>query len=219
MTEPAAHFADSTLGDFTEALASRRSVPGGGAAAGSMLAHAAGLAEMVIAFSHGKKKFAAFEATLAEIAGRLRGIREKALELADRDARAFESLATLWPLDTDDPRRLEGWAAAVEGAIDAPHRLVMNATETVELAARLVGRSSRLLRSDLAIAGRLAAVAAEAGRWNVEMNLDSLRGLDEGAARALAIEAEVDTAIDHAMDTANRIDEACRLGGDQPIVE
>jgi formiminotetrahydrofolate cyclodeaminase len=219
MNESSAHFADTTLGAFTEALASRRSVPGGGAAAGSMLAHAAGLAEMVIAFSHGKKKFADFESTLAEAAGRLRGIRETALELADRDAHAFESLSALWPLEADDPRRLEGWPAAVEGAIEAPHRLVMHAAETVDLAARLVGRTSRLLRSDLAIAGRLAAVAAEAGRWNVEMNLDSLRGLDQGAARALAIENEVDTAIDHAVDTANRIDEACRLGGDRPIVD
>ena len=219
MTESPAHFADATLGAFTEALASRRSVPGGGAAAGSMLAHAAGLAEMVIAFSHGKKKFAAFESTLAEAAGRLQRIRETALELADEDARAFETLASLWPLAADDPRRIEAWPTAVEGAIEAPHRLVMNAAETVDLAARLVGRSSRLLRSDLAIAGRLAAVAAEAGCWNVEMNLDSLRGLDRGAARALAIENEVRAAIDRAVAAAGRIDEACRLGGDQPITE
>ena len=114
---------------------------------------------------------------------------------------------------------LSAWPTAVEGAIKAPHRLVMNAAEAVDLAARLVGRSSRLLRSDLAIAARLAAVAAEAGRWNVEMNLESLRGLDEGAARALAIEAEVDAAVDRAMTTAGRIDEACRLGGEQPITE
>ena len=219
MIEPSAHFADSTLAAFTESLASRRSVPGGGAAAGSMLAHATGLAEMVIAFSHGKRKFAAFESILAESAGRLRQIRETALELADLDARAFESLAALWPLEADDPRRLAAWPTAVEGAIKAPHRLVMNAAEAVDLAARLVGRSSRLLRSDLAIAARLAAVAAEAGRWNVEMNLESLRGLDEGAARALAIEAEVDAAVDRAMTTAGRIDEACRLGGEQPNTE
>ena len=219
MTESPAHFADTTLGAFTGALASRRSVPGGGAAAGSILAHAAGLAEMVIAFSHGKKKFTAFESVLAEAAGRLRGIRETALEIVDQDARAFESLAALWPLDADDPRRLEAWPTAVEGAIEAPHRLVMNAAETVDLAARLVGRSSRLLRSDLAIAGRLAAVAAEAGRWNVDMNLDSLRGLDGGSARALAIESEVNAAIDRAVTTANRIDEACRLGGEKPITE
>ena len=219
MTEPSTHFADSTLGAFTEALASRRSVPGGGAAAGSILAHAAGLAEMVIAFSHGKKKSAAFESVLADAAGRLRGIRERGLELADQDARAFESLAALWPLDTDDPRRLAAWPTAVEDAIEAPYRLVINAAETVDLAARLVGRSSRMLRSDLAIAGRLAAVAAEAGRWNVDMNLDSLRGLDQGTARALAIESEVDAAVDRAVTTANRIDEACRLGGDRPITE
>ena len=51
------------------------------------------------------------------------------------------------------------------------------------------------------------------------MNLDSLRGLDQGTARALAIESEVDAAVDRAVTTANRIDEACRLGGDRPITE
>ena len=217
MSDPPVHLAATTLGAFTEALASRRSVPGGGAAAGSMLAHAAGLAEMVIAFSHGKKRFAAFEAMLAEADGRLREIRETALEIADQDARAFEALAALWPLEADDPRRLEAWPAAVEDAIEAPRRLVLRAAETVEIAARLVGRSSRLLRSDLAIAGRLAAVAAEAGRWNVEMNLESLRGLEQGAARALEIETEVGDAIARAVATADRIDEACRLGGDRTI--
>ncbi|MAD19034.1 MAG: hypothetical protein CMJ52_02290 [Planctomycetaceae bacterium] len=217
MIDPPVHLAATTLGAFTEALASRRSVPGGGAAAGSMLAHAAGLAEMVIAFSHGKKRFAAFEAMLAEAVGRLREIRETALEIADQDARAFEALAALWPLEADDPRRLEAWPAAVEDAIEAPRRLVLRAAETVEIAARLVGRSSRLLRSDLAIAGRLAAVAAEAGRWNVEMNLESLRGLEQGAARALEIETEVGNAIARAVATADRIDEACRLGGDRTI--
>ncbi len=217
MSDPPVHLAATTLGAFTEALASRRSVPGGGAAAGSMLAHAAGLAEMVIAFSHGKKRFAAFEAMLAEADGRLREIRETALEIADQDARAFEALAALWPLEADDPRRLEAWPAAVEDAIEAPRRLVLRAAETVEIAARLVGRSSRLLRSDLAIAGRLAAVAAEAGRWNVEMNLESLRGLEQGAARAQEIETEVGNAIARAVATADRIDEACRLGGDRTI--
>ena len=114
-------------------------------------------------------------------------------------------------------QKLDGADWAVENAIEAPRRLVLRAAETVEIAARLVGRSSRLLRSDLAIAGRLAAVAAEAGRWNVEMNLESLRGLEQGAARALEIETEVGDAIARAVATADRIDEACRLGGDRTI--
>ena len=80
-------FAHSTLGDFTRDLASRRSVPGGGAAAGSALAHAAALGSMVVAFSRGKRKFEAHEELLAEGEDRLERTRARALELADADAR------------------------------------------------------------------------------------------------------------------------------------
>ncbi|MDA0296641.1 MAG: cyclodeaminase/cyclohydrolase family protein [Planctomycetota bacterium] len=207
------HFANRTLDEFTADLAAKTSVPGGGAAAGSMLAHAAGLGGMVIAFSHGKKKFVDFESDLAEAAGRLERIRDESLELADLDAQGFKALADLWPLAEDDPVRVQAWPAAVHGALAAPHQLVLRAAETVRIIERLVGRSSTLLRSDLAIAGRLAGFAAEAAGWNVDMNLSSLRGLDDGAPLAIAMETKTHEAIRAAITGAAAIDAACRAGG------
>ena len=217
MSELMGHFANRTLDEFTADLAAKKSVPGGGAAAGSMLAHAAGLAGMVIAFSHGKKKFADYESDLAEAAGRLERIREESLELADLDAHGFKTLADLWPLAEDDPVRVHAWPAAVHGAIAAPHQLVLRAAETVQIIERLVGRSSSLLRSDLAIAGRLAGFAAEAAGWNVDVNLDALRGLDNGAPLAIAMETETHGAIRAAIKAATAIDAACRAGGRDTI--
>ncbi|MDG2022138.1 MAG: cyclodeaminase/cyclohydrolase family protein [Phycisphaerales bacterium] len=217
MTESSDHFANRTLDEFTADLAAKKSVPGGGAAAGSMLAHAAGLAGMVVAFSHGKKKFAEFESDLAEAAGRLERLREESLELADLDAHGFKTLADLWPLAEDDPIRREAWPAAVHGAIAAPHQLVLRAAETVQIIERLVGRSSTLLRSDLAIAGRLAGFAAEAAGWNVDVNLDALRGLADGAPLAIAMETETHGAIRAAIAGAAAIDAACRAGGRDTI--
>ena len=174
MNESSGHFANRTLDEFTADLAAKKSVPGGGAAAGSMLAHAAGLAGMVIAFSHGKKKFAEFEPDLAEAAGRLERIREESLELADLDAHGFKTLADLWPLAEDDPVRAStgvarggSWRDRRTAATRAPGR-----GDGRDHPERLVGRSSTLLRSDLAIAGRLAGFAAEAAGWNVDVNLE-----------------------------------------------
>ena len=217
MSDATSHFANRTLDEFTADLAAKTYVPGGGAAAGSMLAHAAGLAEMVIAFSHGKKKFVDFESDLADAAGRLQQIREESLELADLDAHGFKTLADLWPLAQDDPVRLRAWPAAVHGAIAAPHQLVLRAAETVEIIMKLVGRSSTLLRSDLAIAGRLAGFSAEAAGWNVDVNLQSLRGLDDGAPLAMAMETETHQAIRTAIAGATAIDAACRAGGRDTI--
>lgn len=210
-------FAESSLHAFFDDLAAKRPVPGGGAAAGSALAHAAALGGMAIAYSRGKKTFAPHDALLEEIERSLRATREEALRLADADADAFERLSALWPLPEDDPRRQEHWADAVRGAIQPPRRIISLASRTIDHLARLVGRSSRLLRSDLAIAGRFTALAAEAAAWNVEVNLDALRRLPEAEAEAEALAADTATAVSQARRLADRIDDACRAGGRDPI--
>ena len=206
-------FARATLDDFTRDLAARRSVPGGGAAAGSALAHAAALGSMVIVFSRGKKTFQAHEALLAETEERFQDIRIEALRLADADARGFEALAALWPLAENDPVRIEQWPSAVIGAITPPQALVTLAHETTARLLPLVGRTSRMLRSDLAIAARFAALAADAAAWNVRMNLDAYKALPDRAAEAGTLESAMTQLLEHSRENAERIDQACL--GDQ----
>jgi len=210
-------FADSSLRAFVGELAAKRPVPGGGAAAGSALAHAAALGSMVIAYSRGKKTFAPHEALLEEIEADLLEIRREALLLADEDAEAFERLSDLWPLAEDDPRRQKHWAEAVRGAVRPPGRIITLAVKTIEHLTRLVGRSSRLLRSDLAIAARFAALAAEAAAWNVDVNLDALRELPEGQTEAESLATTTTGRIADTRRFADEIDAACRGGGRDPI--
>ena len=201
---------EQALSEFLADLAARRSVPGGGAAAASALGHAAALGGMVIAFSRGKKRFEEHDAMLVEIAGTLETMRSQAMRLADEDARGFERLAALWPLDPDDPARREHWEDAVLGAVSPPRTVVSLALETLTALSRLVGRSSRLLRSDLAIAGRFAVVAAEAAAWNVEVNLDALAALPGREDEAKELADRTEAAIKRARGLADEIDTTCR---------
>lgn len=210
-------FADWSVGDFLDALAAKRSVPGGGAAAGTSLAHAAALGSMVIAFTRGKARYAEHDERLAAIDDALDATRSDALRLADADAAGFESLAALWPLAPDDPHRTAAWPAAVRGAVTPPRDLVRAADATIDRLADLVGRTSPLLRSDLAIAARFAALAAEAAAWNVEMNLEALEGLTDGTDEAAGLRAEMPTTVARIRTLADRIDEACRSGGRRPL--
>ena len=222
MSSPTAQnpgFAHATLGNFTRDLAARRSVPGGGAAAGSALAHAAALGSMVVAFSRGKKTFQAHESLLEEAQELLETTRTEALRLADADAAGFEVLASLWPLAEDDPVRLEGWASAVMGAIEPPRDLVTLAHRTGTLLLRLVGRSSRMLRSDLAIAAKFAGLAADAAAWNVRMNLDAFRDLPERAQEAAELESTVNRCLRESDEITRRIDRACLEDRRTPITE
>jgi len=220
MTDPTARspFASWTQADFTDALAAKRSVPGGGAAAGSALSHSAALGSMVIAFTRGKKRYAEHETLLADVASRLDDARAEGWRLADLDAEGFEALSALWPLAPDDPARVAGWADAVRAAVAAPRDVVRAADRITTDLASLVGRTSPLLRSDLAIAGRFAALAAEAAGWNVEMNLDALAALpDGGAAESASLAREVPEIIARVKGAADRIDAACRAGGRETI--
>lgn len=212
-------FARTTLAEFTRELAARRSVPGGGAAAGSALAHAAALGSMVVAFSRGKKTFQTHEPLLEEAEGRLERTRLEALKLAVRDAEGFQALASLWPLPEDDATRIAGWPVAVVGALEPPRDLMLLANETIHLLARLVGRSSRMLRSDLAIAAGFSKLAADAAAWNVRMNLDAFRQLPGRSDEADQTEATMQLILGECRETAERIDRACLEDEREAIVD
>jgi formiminotetrahydrofolate cyclodeaminase len=166
--------AQATLQDFCDRLADKVPSPGGGAVAAVTLAHAAALGSMVLRYTIGRPAFAAHEAVNTAALEMLDALRTEALALADRDAAAYARLAGLWKLAPEDPQRLREFGPAVQEAIDAPRRVVEAAAELARCVRSLVTTTNPRLASDLAIAGDLAAVAAEAAAWNVRVNLSSL---------------------------------------------
>ncbi|MBY0309508.1 MAG: cyclodeaminase/cyclohydrolase family protein [Phycisphaerales bacterium] len=186
----------STLGamrvdEMLSALAAKTPTPGGGAAAGATGALACALAEMVVAYSVNKKDLAAHRARLESAAGVLRAWRAEFLSLADADADAYGRLNAL--------RKAGGggaeMAAAVEGALSVPRACLRSARDLAALCLELAPITNTYLKSDLAIAGLLAAAAARSAEWNVRANLGQVtdgprRDVLAGGSAALAAEAE-----------------------------
>ena len=206
-----------TLGEFTAALAEKTSIPGGGAAAGSALAHGAGLGGMVTSFSLGKKSLLDHQEMLGSISGELARIRARGLELADADAAAFSALAATW---TEEPTSsIENQIETIRNAITPPLGIVKEAGNAADALARLVGRSNPRLVSDLAIAAGFVTLAAEAAAWNVEMNLDALRALP-GEDGSIDLEsAETQRMVEEIGSMCDRIVQACRTAPAQTITE
>lgn len=201
-------FANQSLDEFTLAIAQRTPVPGGGAVAATTLAHASALGSMVVAFSLGKKAFAEHEDTLASAAGNFEAFRTEALTLADDDAKGFQELAKLFPLAKDDPERISAMPAAIKGAITPPQRIVTLANEQVVLCESLIGRTSKMLSSDLVIAARLGAVAADAAAWNVRVNLPGLAEV-ESESHAQEIGKHTEALVNKTNKIAQLIAERC----------
>ncbi len=198
-----------SVGDYTSAIADRTPIPGGGAVAATTLAQAIALGSMVIAYSRGKRAFAQHDELLASTDQRFKTLRIEALELADADAQGFNTLARLYPLAEDHPDRISGWADAVRGAISPPRMILDRAVETVRLCEPLLGRSSKMLKSDLVIAARLAAISAEAAGWNVYVNLPALSKIPQGAEEAVTLKSETQTLIGESLRISSIIFDRC----------
>jgi formiminotetrahydrofolate cyclodeaminase len=201
--------AKETVGGFLEALSARQPVPGGGAAAGVVAAIAAGLAEMVLRYSLGKKSLADHQPLLEAMLPRLEAIRASSLRFADEDAAAYAKVNALWTLPKDDPRRLAEWSEAVNAAIEVPLRILDAAEQLLGIAKEMDGTTAASLRSDLAIAAVLGEAALRAAAWNVRINLPHLGD----AARAASFERVLAAAIAHASETVGRIESHCGRDG------
>jgi len=171
VTTPRAALAQLTLGGYLHDLASKQPVPGGGAASAVALAHGAALGSMVLHYTLGKAKFAQWEHDHAAMLLHLDHARAEALALADLDAAAYADLNALWSLTPaqrlTDPR----WMPAVEAATRAPAAIGDLALAVLAMLDRMPGRTSTIIRSDLAIASEFAALAVHGAIWNVRANL------------------------------------------------
>jgi formiminotetrahydrofolate cyclodeaminase len=172
-----------TVEEFTEALAARSPVPGGGAVAAVTLAHAAALAAMVLEFTVGKPRHAAHDAAHRAVLARLAELRRNALALADRDAAAYGTLNAMWKLPSGHADRVIGWDRAVAEAIDAPQAILDAAAELAGHCRAIAGTTNPNLASDLAIAEDLARAAARAAAHNVAVNLPSVADVTDRGTR------------------------------------
>ncbi len=180
MTRPP--LATLTLSDFVAQLAAKQPVPGGGAAASVVLAQAAALGSMVIAYSVDKPALAAHKDRLEAVGRILDEAREEALELADRDADAYMALNTLWRLPKAERSANAAWAPAVDEAIAAPSSIADLSLGVLAALRSLDGITSPALESDRTIARRMAHCAFEAALANVEVNIPLLQCADKTQA-------------------------------------
>jgi formiminotetrahydrofolate cyclodeaminase len=163
--------ASLSLGGYLHDLAAKQPVPGGGAASAVALAHGAALGSMVLHYTLGKPKFAQWERDNAAMLVHLDHARTEALALADLDAAAYAELNALWSLTPAerlvDPR----WVPAVKSATNALAAIGDLALAVLAMLDRMPGRTSTIIRSDLAIAAEFAALAVHGAICNVRANL------------------------------------------------
>lgn len=181
-------FADLNIRDFTDVLASKAPVPGGGGAAALVGAVGAALASMVGNLTIGKKKYADVQEDIEILLTKAESLRADLLRLMDEDAAAFAPLAEAYAIPKDDPRRDEVMQEALEKAAEAPLEIMRTICRVIDLHKELLRKGSRLALSDVGVGAACCESALMSASLNVFINTKSMT--DRGYAEALNMQAD-----------------------------
>lgn len=178
---------DLTVSKFTEVLASKEPVPGGGGAAALIGAIGVSLGDMVGELTTGKKKYADVEEDIQRLMARSQDLRVKFLELIDGDAEAFAPLAKAYSIPKDDPTRDEVMEAALRTGCSVPMDIMRTCAEALDVVSEFAAKGSKLAISDAGCAAVACKAAIQAASLNVFINTKSMK--DREYAEALNKEA------------------------------
>lgn len=187
--------------EFTERLAARESVPGGGSAAALTGAVGSALCAMAGAFTLGRKSGEQDKDAVRRIIEEADDIRMRLLELVEDDARGFSPLIRAYALPKDDPSRATAIERATADACMAPLAMMGECCRAVALLERMGELCSRSLISDVASGVLLVRAALEVASVNVYVNTSALSDRD----LAERIESSVSELLDEYVPRAEHL--------------
>lgn len=169
---------NKNITEFTEALASKAAVPGGGGASALVGAVGIALGDMVGELTVGKKKYADVEKDVRDLMARAQELRVKLLSCVDKDARAFEPLSRAYSISKDDPARDEVMEKCLRDAAGAPLEILDLSCEAIELQREFAAKGSVLAISDAATGVVFCLSAMYGAAVNVKVNTRSMKDRD-----------------------------------------
>jgi methenyltetrahydrofolate cyclohydrolase len=171
----------STIEAFLAATAAKQPTPGGGSVTALAGAVSTSLAEMVLAYSIGRKEAVGSEAALKELLAEMTRARKLLLGLMAEDQAAYAALSASKRLPQDAPRRDELITGALTMCLRIPQAVATTALAVLELCDRAAPMANKNLLSDLAIAADLATATVRCAIYNVKVNLSEVRSAEERA--------------------------------------
>jgi methenyltetrahydrofolate cyclohydrolase len=169
---------DSSVQQWSDAVAAANATPAGGAVAALATALAAALVAMVAGLTTRREKYAAVHGYAQETLDRAEVLRADLLELARHDAIVIAEYmdALTLPQSTEFERTARDAArrAALLEAARVQLELLDQAAEVAGLAEAMVGSGVATAIGDAATASFLAAAACRSAYWSIRGNLKAI---------------------------------------------
>jgi glutamate formiminotransferase/formiminotetrahydrofolate cyclodeaminase len=199
-----------SLSGFLAAVASPSPVPGGGSVAAHVGALGAALAQMVAGLTAGKKKYAAVDAEMRDVAIRAAGLANTLSALAVRDAEAYAAVTAAHKLPQEPEAaaatRRQAVTIALLDAAQVPLDTARACAEVAELAAAVAERGNTNAASDAGVAALLAEAGCKGAAFNVRINVAALEDRSAGATLLREVNELVETTSRRAADAIRRVE-------------
>jgi formiminotetrahydrofolate cyclodeaminase len=201
---------DSSVHQWSDAVAAASPTPAGGAVAALVSALAAALVTMVAGLTTCREKYAAVHGHAQEVLERAESLRAELLELATYDAEAVAEYldALRLPQGTEFERTAREAArrATLLEAARVQLELLHQAGEVAALSEAMAGSGVATAIGDAATAAFLAVAAGRSAYWSVRSNLRQLgqpedyRSLIETASGTLELLEEIEIRVRQLLD-------------------
>jgi len=185
---------EETCLNFTNRLAARQPVPGGGGAAALIGALAAALCSMAGNYSTDKKSAEGHADELRAAIDKAEELRMRLLALVDADAEAFAPLAAAWNLPKDEVGRAALQQATLDACV-APMDMLQSCAELVPALETIRRYGAKSLQSDVGCAASALVAALECAGMNLLVNT---RLLDDGMVMEHQLFQLLDAAVPRA---------------------
>ena len=192
---------DLSLKAFTDELAAKVSVPGGGGASALVGAIAAALGSMVGNFTLGKKKYADVEPDIIRLMDEAEVLRNELLACIDRDAEGFEPLSRAYGLPKDAPGRDETLEKCLHDAAAVPMEIAELSCKVIELSEEFAAKGSKLMISDAGCSAVFAWSALYGAALNVKVNTKLMKD----RAYAEVLDSRIDSLMEEYWKRADKV--------------
>jgi glutamate formiminotransferase / formiminotetrahydrofolate cyclodeaminase len=180
-----------TVEGFLASVVSDAPTPGGGAVAALAGATGAALIEMVARLTLGRKGYEEVQERMGALLAEAEAARAALLELADRDASAFDGVMAAFKMAKETDAQKAARSAAIQqgylSAATVPLEVAKRAAALMELAREATATGNASAASDGASAAQCLSAAVWAATYNVEINAAALKD----AAKASDLRDEV----------------------------
>ncbi len=193
-----------SVSGFVASVASNAPVPGGGSVSAHVGALGAALAQMVAGLTVGRKKYAAVEGEMKELALEAVALGNELTRLVAADASAYTLVSEAYKLPKESPAQMTLRDAAIQRALveasEVPLLTAVACARVAELAAICADKGNTNAASDAGVSALLAEASCRGAVYNVRINVASMSDKHAGAPLA----AKAAAALQQAHDAAAR---------------